>query len=766
MDPEPVQLPAGPDQRLDGFQYLQDFEPYVQTIACWLADHFARTALWPSQATMWREMIRRQISPDEVLRDGILVFDNFTASPSDNQFVSLRSWALFDSGRCKEAFTTAYAVYLEIEKQLQDRDSTRLTHENVTELSGLAPDGQDIHRALWVLFKKYGGAWDYKTTRSNWAQDFGVGMLTFPRPTIEKLLLLRYTGTPPKRLVSISIDPKSNFGTVEKGPGRSVSEAESDQLFLITRKLGEGVYADVWLAQDTALDREVALKIVRPDAPGAQNALTHARALARVQHPNIVTVYQVKDDIRDPITARSAAAVVMEYVRGPSLEDVFNGPALETTRARRIGAGLVAAVIAYHESGLAHTDLHDGNVVVSDDHVKVLDPLYFETALMQSTASRHSFQARDGRDLRDLLTRLLRKSNVSAHDLVSFAAAPEHDPRSLGSAFAKALDIAIPDQVSRSIVDATSSAAPTTTSPGKVELKGLLSEDRFELDVIDRVKREVRRVLDAVSDERLICSGTIRPTPEEIVKRIFYYEEVTSPLCSMVAEGCYWGRPVHDKIWRDAIERLATRPQLGGVNIWLNLRQYPALLAMYALGITAAARPNYGALKALLIAAAVWRDSAFERLSNQLFPFSVLGQAEGQSVLPGMAQHLTPLSDRLVEVLRPAVQPIFPDASEYAVGFTRYEFLHGLVIAQFHAAETGGDPWIPMGRYAWNSGSSRQIRQLEREAVLDGAEWPAVKTGVFHSLESFKSAKAVLDRAVKRTGWLRSWPISLSDSLD
>jgi hypothetical protein len=205
-------------------------------------------------------------------------------------------------------------------------------------------------------------------------------------------------------------------------------------------KLGEGVYGDVWRAWDTKLKRTVAVKFVRTSGPADLGSLEHARALARVPHPNIVTVYDV-EDVADPVGGGNVQAVVMELVEGPTLTEQL-GYVLTREEAQRIGIALVNAIGEYHRRGLAHGDLHDGNVIVGIPYIKVLDPLYFDTSLVGSTASRLGQQARDIRFVRDLLVQLLSAAQVSSGAVAHFACDPERqDLHAMYAAFLEGLAI-------------------------------------------------------------------------------------------------------------------------------------------------------------------------------------------------------------------------------------------------------------------------------------------------------------------------------------
>src|ERR1051325_1556763 len=175
--------------------------------------------------------------------------------------------------------------------------------------------------------------------------------------------------------------------------------------FLVGDKLGAGVFGDVWRAKDNELRRDVAIKFIRSTGVTRNDVLQHAQALARVPHANIVTVYEVTQ-IKDPLTGRDTDAVVMELVDGVVLCDRLR-TTVDLADSTRIGVALVDAVAQYHEHQIAHMDLHEGNVIIGIESVKVLDPLYLDTALFASTATREAHQRRDLQALRDLLCQVL-----------------------------------------------------------------------------------------------------------------------------------------------------------------------------------------------------------------------------------------------------------------------------------------------------------------------------------------------------------------------
>jgi tRNA A-37 threonylcarbamoyl transferase component Bud32 len=78
-------------------------------------------------------------------------------------------------------------------------------------------------------------------------------------------------------------------------------------------------------------------------------------------------------------------------------------------------------VAAYHSRDLAHLDLHDGNVIVGDLHVKIIDPMYLATTGMQSLRTRERAQQRDVRNMCGLLVDLLNTVQVQSDAVARLA---------------------------------------------------------------------------------------------------------------------------------------------------------------------------------------------------------------------------------------------------------------------------------------------------------------------------------------------------------
>ncbi|MGW2828015.1 protein kinase domain-containing protein [Streptomyces sp. NPDC001286] len=135
--------------------------------------------------------------------------------------------------------------------------------------------------------------------------------------------------------------------------------------YRLVESIGQGGMGRVWRAADEILDRPVAVKEIRIDGMDAEDTRTRrertlreARATARIDHPNVVRVYDVVDE-------GERLWIVMELVRGRSLERILaeDGP-LSPRETARTGLGLVAALRQVHARGVLHRDIKPGNVIV------------------------------------------------------------------------------------------------------------------------------------------------------------------------------------------------------------------------------------------------------------------------------------------------------------------------------------------------------------------------------------------------------------------
>jgi len=132
----------------------------------------------------------------------------------------------------------------------------------------------------------------------------------------------------------------------------------------------------VWAARDERLDRDVALKLlphILVTEPSAELRFEReARAMARLQHPNVVGIFDV--GTFDPGVGEELPYLVMELIPGRSLTDILEDGPVPSRRAARIVEQVALALAAAHTAGVIHRDLKPSNIMVGDGgHVTVLD---------------------------------------------------------------------------------------------------------------------------------------------------------------------------------------------------------------------------------------------------------------------------------------------------------------------------------------------------------------------------------------------------------
>lgn len=186
----------------------------------------------------------------------------------------------------------------------------------------------------------------------------------------------------------------------------------------LLERIDSGQFADVWRARDS-LDRDVAVKIIRDASEGVSNALDHAKALARTRHKNVVTVYAI-ERITEPASGRDVECVVMELIDGPTLEKRLSEEKFTLDEVRAFGSQIIDGIEHIHSQGLAHGDLHVGNIMMGSPDVKIIDILYRNTLAALSTQRRQDRLRLDLVSLRLILQHMLLHSQIDPSEATAF----------------------------------------------------------------------------------------------------------------------------------------------------------------------------------------------------------------------------------------------------------------------------------------------------------------------------------------------------------
>jgi serine/threonine protein kinase len=168
-----------------------------------------------------------------------------------------------------------------------------------------------------------------------------------------------------------------------QNPDRSNAAPETSEALIgqtvshyrIVEKSGVGGMGVVWKARDTRLDRFVALKFLpsaqMSDPERKRRFVLEARAASALNHPHIVTIYEID---QAGLEGQPADFIAMEFVPGKALDRLIPRKGLRLNETLHFATQVADALAAAHAAGIVHRDLKPGNVMVNEDGcVKVLD---------------------------------------------------------------------------------------------------------------------------------------------------------------------------------------------------------------------------------------------------------------------------------------------------------------------------------------------------------------------------------------------------------
>lgn len=130
--------------------------------------------------------------------------------------------------------------------------------------------------------------------------------------------------------------------------------------FLLVRLLGQGASGCVWLADDTMLQRQVALKLPQPMGGDVAGLLREAQTAAHLRHANIVSVYEVGRE-------NDQVFIASEYIEGLTLRDYLSSGTPAIAQTADLMAAVARALHHAHEQGVVHRDVKPGNILVNSE---------------------------------------------------------------------------------------------------------------------------------------------------------------------------------------------------------------------------------------------------------------------------------------------------------------------------------------------------------------------------------------------------------------
>lgn len=296
---------------------------------------------------------------------------------------------------------------------------------------------------------------------------------------------------------------------------------------------------------------------------------------------------------------------------------------------------------------------------------------------------------------------------------------------------------------------------PLSAPVAVATLKRYLSEERYRIRARDLVFEETRKLVAECDPERFPAESP-KFTYDEIIARMKEYEVLTETLLALFITGGYDGGPEYESIWCDSLSVVADRKRvMGGINAYVNLQDYPALLLAYGCGIASVAAKRYGNLAATLLRS---RRLNFSLQTDEPLALAlnsddiILPEAAQQAIDPGRRNY-TPVNDYLFRTLREPLRDTLPRDALFEQCFNRFEYLWTLigldVKAQLKYSSSG---WF-VGRYLWNDRKLYDYKETELERLYEemdqgGENWAGLKAGLFAgSPERLAAARKKFDEA-------------------
>ena len=166
--------------------------------------------------------------------------------------------------------------------------------------------------------------------------------------------------------------PAGDLAAELLGTHRSTYEpGHQIQNYRIVRQLGPGGMGEVYLAEDTRLNRKVALKLLPPhftvNPDRVRRFEREARAASALNHPNIVTIYEIGQ-------SNTTHFIATEFVDGKTLRQLINENPFTLNETLNVSMQLADALSAAHVAGIVHRDIKPENIMIREDgYVKILD---------------------------------------------------------------------------------------------------------------------------------------------------------------------------------------------------------------------------------------------------------------------------------------------------------------------------------------------------------------------------------------------------------
>ena len=276
---------------------------------------------------------------------------------------------------------------------------------------------------------------------------------------------------------------------------------------------------------------------------------------------------------------------------------------------------------------------------------------------------------------------------------------------------------------------------PVSTAVAVATVKRYLADPRHRIRLHDLVHEETEWVYQELSSERF--NTRINDLTKDVFQqRMREYEALVERLAAMLAALSYHDTGANAHLLTRCIERLTQVPRRDGKVVLIDLQYYPALLLMYAAGISAIAAKRFHNLAAIL-KEPKYRDYRYNEENpaiERLDVWSVFESTYKWMPRQNAEHEYTPANNYIFDLLRPALHDYLPDDTRYEETFDTFEYLLALTYLDIVK-----ESYSPMGRFGWHYTGRIMNSEFVRTGVEQGSDWGLLKASFFNgSIERFE----------------------------
>jgi hypothetical protein len=259
----------------------------------------------------------------------------------------------------------------------------------------------------------------------------------------------------------------------------------------------------------------------------------------------------------------------------------------------------------------------------------------------------------------------------------------------------------------------------------------------------------IHELLSNISDEALSGIGSVPfPNPDMagMNKVMNLYLQHLETLSLLLAEGVYWAKSYHDKIWVDIVKKTGNidheQNRTGSYAVWSDIQYLPCLISRYIVGVAAVSSKNFNLLNSLLKVELHERYDS-KNIIEKTNPWDVIKSGHLNKMLS--KKHHTPMSEVLYEYVRPYFKQVIPIDKEFDEIFDYYEFICAIVFVKNSKDNDKG--WGPIGRFAYRD---KKISQRKLDHAKESNEnFELVSAGIFDSYSEFEEVVKLFDPFLK-----------------